>query len=361
MTALWDLERAGMIKRVTAVSARAAERALVRRASALTAAVAAAAPAPDSTDPNAGVSVVELQRDRDVPDMQVALSRDPEVEFVARVPVRYLLAIRRASRPPAGRTRRAAATPPDAASMWNLRRIKWAPARARPGFKEATSIAVGVLDTGIDDAHPDLAGRIASYTSAHPDLPRASSPQDLIGHGTHVAGTIAARINNNLGINGICRCKLRAWKIFDDVADYDEELDEFVYYVDTVMYLRALGDCIEQGIDVVNLSVGGPAAPNAQERRLFQALLDSGSVVVAAMGNERKYGSPTSYPAAIPGVIAVGATSLDDKVANFSNRGNHIWISAPGVAIWSTLPTYPGQDGFAAVPGPGASRLKASR
>ena len=52
------------------------------------------------------------------------------------------------------------------------------------------------------------AGRIASYTSAHPDLPRASSPQDLIGHGTHVAGTIAARINNNLGINGICRCKL---------------------------------------------------------------------------------------------------------------------------------------------------------
>jgi len=70
------------------------------------------------------------------------------------------------------------------------------------------------------------------------------------------------------------------------------------------------------------------------------------------MGNERQFGSPTSYPAAIPGVIAVGATSLDDKVANFSNRGNHISLVAPGVSIWSTLPTYPGRFGFAAVPGP---------
>jgi subtilisin family serine protease len=70
------------------------------------------------------------------------------------------------------------------------------------------------------------------------------------------------------------------------------------------------------------------------------------------MGNERQQGSPTSYPAAIDGVIAVGATSLDDSVADFSNRGNHIAISAPGVAIWSTLPTYAGQFGFQAVPGP---------
>jgi subtilisin family serine protease len=74
---------------------------------------------------------------------------------------------------------------------------------------------------------------------------------------------------------------------------------------------------------------------------------------VAAMGNERQVGSPTSYPAAIPGVIAVGATSLNDQVANFSNRGNHISLCAPGVAIWSTLPTYPGQFGFEAVLGPG--------
>ena len=52
------------------------------------------------------------------------------------------------------------------------------------------------------------------------------------------------------------------------------------------------------------------------------------------------------YPAAIPGLIAVGATSLNDTVASFSNCGNHISLCAPGVAIWSTLPTYPGQFGF---------------
>jgi subtilisin family serine protease len=67
------------------------------------------------------------------------------------------------------------------------------------------------------------------------------------------------------------------------------------------------------------------------------------------MGNERAWGSPISYPAALPGVIAVGATGITDTVSNFSNRGNHISVSAPGNAIWSTLPTYPGQTGWRAV------------
>ncbi|MGA7732210.1 MAG: S8 family serine peptidase, partial [Chloroflexia bacterium] len=97
----------------------------------------------------------------------------------------------------------------------------------------------------------------------------------------------------------------------------------------------------------------GSGEPDEAEKDLFQALIDNGTTIVAAMGNERQYGSPTSYPAAIPGVIAVGATSVDDKVANFSNYGDHISISAPGVAIWSTLPTYPGQAEFEAVRGDG--------
>ena len=118
------------------------------------------------------------------------------------------------------------------------------------------------------------------------------------------------------------------------------------------MYRRALSDCINQGVDVVNLSIGGPGAPDFQERTLFNMLLARGTTVVAAMGNERMQGSPTSYPAAIPGVIAIGATSIDDTIASFSNRGNHVALSAPGVAIWSTLPTFPGQTGFTATIGP---------
>src|SRR5262249_23257145 len=58
------------------------------------------------------------------------------------------------------------------------------------------------------------------------------------------------------------------------------------------------------------------------------------------------------YPAAIPGVIAVGASTADDSAADFSNFGSHIALCAPGKAIWSTLPTYAGQDGFRAVTGP---------
>jgi subtilisin family serine protease len=78
-------------------------------------------------------------------------------------------------------------------------------------------------------------------------------------------------------------------------------------------------------------------------------LTASGAVVCAAMGNERTLGSPTSYPAAIQDVVAVGATSVNDAVASFSNRGDHIALAAPGKGIWSTLPTYDGQSGFAAV------------
>jgi subtilisin family serine protease len=79
--------------------------------------------------------------------------------------------------------------------------------------------------------------------------------------------------------------------------------------------------------------------------------LNNGTIIVAAMGNNRQGGSPIEFPGAIPGVIAVGATSLDDTVAKFSTRGNHISLCAPGVAIWSTLPTHPGQSGFDAIPG----------
>lgn len=124
------------------------------------------------------------------------------------------------------------------------------------------------------------------------------------------------------------------------------------------MYLRAVAECLDQNMDVVNLSIGGPGEPDAQEQRLFDALLESGTTVVAAMGNEREDGSPISYPAAIPGVIAVGATTVNDTVALFSNRGDHITICAPGKAIWSTLPTYDGNYGFDAVEGPGGRPAK---
>lgn len=176
-----------------------------------------------------------------------------------------------------------------------------------------------------------------------------SGEQDIVGHGTHVAGTIGAAIGNKTGIDGICKCDLRIWKIFTDQPVYIEAQSAFIYVVDTLMYLRALGDCADEGIDVVNLSIAGTGSPTPQELQLFNILSASGTVVCAAMGNNRMIGSPTSYPAAIQDVIAVGATSVNDAVASFSNRGDHITLAAPGKGIWSMLPTYDGQSGFAAL------------
>lgn len=304
-------------------------------------------------DPNARVTLLELESDNLVPELREALATDPMVEYVSRVPVRYLCAPRKSAVP----RRHGVAAPaplapalaaPPSSSMWNLPAIKWAEARAQVGFIDATQVRVAVLDTGIDANHPDLKNQIANYVYDHPQVPTASSAKDYIGHGTHVAGTIAAGIGNAVGINGICSCQLYIWKIFDDEPDPDSFNDQYHYYVDALMYHRALADCLEENIQVLNLSIGGQAEPDIHELTLFQQLIASGTTVVAAMGNERQQGSPISYPAAIPGVIAVGATNINDQVARFSNRGPHISLCAPGDTIWSTLPTYAGQTGFRA-------------
>ena len=339
------MERSGAIKRITSLAPEPAGRGGVAAASLGVAALVASVPPSESKDPNAGVHVVEMEKGSGISDVQMRLANDPNVEFVSRVPVRYLVAKARPAR------KAAAAVPPPASTMWNLEKILWKQARAIKGFKEATKIRVAVLDTGVDRKHPDLKGRIKSYTFLHPDIPDASGDQDIIGHGTHVSGTIGALINNRLGINGICACQLHDWKIFTDIPEFISFEDGFGYFVDPVMYRRALADCIVQDIDVINLSIGGGGKPDHQEQALFDALIANGTTIVAAMGNEREEGSPTSFPAAIRGVIAVGATSLNDTIANFSNRGNHISLCAPGVGIWSTLPTNSGQFGFSAVRG----------
>ena len=358
LAALDAMERAGHVRHVVPI-ASSQEMALgeprpARRFGAV-AAMANAVRPEFANDPNAGVSLIQLVDDDKVLDLQSALAQDPHVARLSRVPIRY--ALLPAARKKARQKSRAAAqprsigpaaSPPAASTMWNLAKIRWDAARSLPGFKDADQVQVAVLDSGIDRDHQDLRDEIDSYIYDNPGLDRASSDRDIIGHGTHVAGTIAASVNNAVGVNGICRCSLKIWKIFDDVADYDRFSQSFVYFVNPIMYLRALGDCLEQGVDVINLSIGGGQPPSFQERELFDHLLARGATVVAAMGNERQFGSPTSYPAAIPGVIAVGATKANDSVADFSNRGGHITLSAPGVGIWSALPHYDGQTGFSA-------------
>jgi hypothetical protein len=274
MSALSFFENAGLIKRIIPLATPATTEDLPAgtmsfgASSSAMSMLAASAQPPTADDPNAGVSIIELQRDRDVSDLQIALAQDPNVEFVSRVPVRYLHIARKkqttkkddnqeAAKDSAGANLGGAgimAVPPPASTMWNLQKIMWQQARILPNFRDANNIKVAVLDTGIEQLHPDLSGRIARYLFNYTGIPSASSNRDIIGHGTHVAGTIAALVVNNVGINGICNCRLHAYKIFDDTPDFDSRSGEFVYFVDTAMYHRALAECIQQRVDVVNKS-----------------------------------------------------------------------------------------------------------
>lgn len=349
------LERGGFVRRSVQISTSERSRATVASAPArpamamLLAGALQEEGAPDVQSLD-GVTLVELEDVAHAETLRRAMADDPLVEYVSRVPLRYHCVQRKAPQRAASRARTAAAAPP-AAELWNLKKIEWREARALRSFSDAGAIKVAVLDTGVEQTHPDLARRIKQYHHVYPNAGVSASEKDYVGHGTHVSGTIGALINNRIGINGICSCDLSVYKIFTDTPQYVPAFGYYAYFVDPVMYLQALTACLDAEVDVINLSIGGAGEPDPTEREIFAKLVARGTTVVAAMGNERQQGSPTSYPAALPGVIAVGATKIDDRIANFSNSGSHISVCAPGVGIWSTLPTYDGQNGFRAVRG----------
>ena len=193
----------------------------------------------------------------------------------------------------------------------------------------STSIKVAVIDSGVDYNHPDLAANYAGgadFTSADND------PMDDQGHGTHVAGTIAALMNNLTGDpaaeEGVVGVAPNALILAYKVCFADGTCNDFAIE-------QAIARAIVDGAKVINMSLGAPEASQS----LFDAVQDAwnaGIVVVAAAGNDGT--TAPFYPAAIPNVVAVGAFDEDHKRAPFSNYGNWVDISAPGNGIFSTYP-----------------------
>jgi subtilisin family serine protease len=266
-----------------------------------------------------GINLMRLSESVDARRVEKDLRGTRGIEYVHRVPARWLAA----GEP------KAVSSDPMVNRQWGLRAIHWFDPQVN---SDAHDVRVAVLDTGIDLTHPDLSGIGAQYTHD------GASAEDIVGHGTHVSGIIAADFRNNVGIAGICRCALHVWKIFGDAPASDGQ-----YYVDEIMYQRSLNAARNAGVRALNLSIGGTQSSQT-ERLLFRRLTDAGVVVVAAMGNEFKEGNPIEYPANYPGVIAVGASNEADRRAPFSNTGRNITLCAPGTNILSCLPMKPSAD-----------------
>jgi hypothetical protein len=198
-------------------------------------------------------------------------------------------------------------------------------------------VYVAVIDSGIDASHPELANRIEDARSFVDNFPR----KDGQGHGTFVAGLIAAETNNGQGIAGIgFPVKLLAAKVVRADGTISPEAEA-----------KAIHWAVDRGAHVINLSLGGTRDPLQPGRDTFSYLeasaidyaVKNGVVVVAAVGNGDQAPSLpwdyANYPAALPHVIGVSAIGRDGSVPMFSNRdASYNDLSAPGEDIISTLP-----------------------
>lgn len=182
------------------------------------------------------------------------------------------------------------------------------------------SVIVAVIDTGVDYNHPDLKGRVIKG----PDLANNDSdPMDDQGHGSHVAGTIAATGNNGVGIAGIAyNSKILAIKVLGGDGSGD-----------TSKIANGILKAQELGAKVINLSLGGPQSSSVLKSAV-DTVTQKGALVVVAAGNENTQNP--SYPAAYPNALSVGSTTSSDARSSFSNYGSTVDIAAPGSDILST-------------------------
>ncbi|MEB3283999.1 MAG: S8 family serine peptidase [Candidatus Sericytochromatia bacterium] len=203
----------------------------------------------------------------------------------------------------------------------------WRITRGHPDVK------VAVLDTGVDAQHPDLLGQVVDG----PDLAESkASSQDIDSHGTHVAGIIAAKADNGIGVAGVAPdSRVLALKIFEPY--YEDGRFQGVYYnavslARAVHYAATLG-----GAKIINISAGIADDPLVSSMLSFAR--GKGVIICVSAGNK---GSNvyTGQPKYLDGVLAVHATDPMDRLARFSNFGNTLGISAPGMMILSTVPTY---------------------
>lgn len=206
--------------------------------------------------------------------------------------------------------------------QWGLSSVQ-APAAWNLDPSMGEGVKIAILDTGIDIDHEDLSSNIIGGFNAL----GGTSYDDDNGHGTHVAGIIAAVPENGKGIAGIAgHASLLAVKVLNKDGS---GTSESIY--------KGIKWAVDNGAEILNLSLGSDQ-PDPLIKTALDYAYEKGCVIVAAAGNE--YSSSVSYPAAYDEVIAVSALNEANGLADFSNIGPEIDVAAPGVNIVSTLPNH---------------------
>lgn len=217
----------------------------------------------------------------------------------------------------------------------DLRPYQWGldMVNAEAAWTRATGqgVLVAVLDTGVDGTHPDLDGQVEpQWFDGRAGEWVTGIDSDVHGHGTHVAGIIAAK-NDGVGITGLApEARILSVRIFDPGS------------VGTFNIAQAVIAAVDYGADVLNNSWGGKFFSQLMQAAVAYAL-DNGRVFVVSMGNSSM--DEIMFPGAYPGAIGVGATNPDDRKTGFSTMGGYISVSAPGDRILSSVPTFYVQDG----------------
>lgn len=193
------------------------------------------------------------------------------------------------------------------------------------GTGTGTGIRVAIIDSGVAIDNTDIAPKVV----ARANFSGAATGEDNYGHGTHVAGIVAAIRDNKIGVAGVCpECSILDAKVLNDNGSGSSST-----------IAQGIDWAVANGAQVINMSLGMRVSSRTLETAVNNAW-NRGVVLVAAAGNA---GTPAQiYPGAYPNVIAVAATDNTDDKASFSSYGaKWVDIAAPGVNVYSTFPNHP--------------------
>jgi len=217
-------------------------------------------------------------------------------------------------------------TDPDVDKQWALVSF---PFSALWACSKGAGITVGIVDSGVQGDHPDLAGRVLGGASIDKGVVTlGGGSTDVNGHGTHVAGIIGAGING-VGIVGVApEVTLLPVRVLDSTGTgLNSDIGAGISWA------------VDHGANVINISIGS-SVNSAVVSSAVDYAVQRGVTVVAAAGNNHQLipADVPQYPAALDSTVAVAALSMSGAIASYSTNGSYVDVAAPGSTIWSSVP-----------------------